>query len=123
MLLRSLIFCTVLAAWAKAASAQEPPPAPPAPPTPDASPPAAPAPELPVVSITGRVIDASGKPVANVTVSVDGSAATAATDKDGRFRIDAQIGASLTIEHDGYDPSLANATSSRLDDVVMLKAG
>src|SRR5690349_11984829 len=113
MLLRYLIMCTVLAAGSQAASAQEPAP----------EPPPAPAPELPTASIAGRVINAQGKPVANATVSVDGGSATARTDRDGKFEITAPIGASLVIEHDGYDPALATAKATRLDDVVLLKAG
>ena len=120
VLLRYLIMCAVVAAGARTANAQEPPPEPSAP---APSPTAAPAPELPAVAITGRVINALGKPVANATVRVEGRSETAQTDRDGRFRISAPIGASLVIEHDGYDPALATAAATRLDDVVLLRAG
>jgi len=111
---RYLILFTVLA-WVGTASAQEPPPEPP----PGPAPPAV----LPVASITGRVIDAFGKPVASATVSVEGGTETAVTDRNGKFRISAAIGASLVIEHGGFDPALANVSATALDDVVMLKAG
>ncbi|HEY0481019.1 MAG TPA: TonB-dependent receptor [Kofleriaceae bacterium] len=109
---RRLIFFTVLS-WAGAAGAQEP--------TPGAPPPAAP--EQPSEAITGRVIDAFGKPVAGATVSVEGGTATAVTGRDGKFRISAPLGASLVVEHTGFDPALANVVGTTLDDVVMLKAG
>ena len=112
MLFRRLIFFTVLS-WAGAAGAQEP--------TPGAPPPAAP--EQPSEAITGRVIDAFGKPVAGATVSVEGGTATAVTGRDGKFRISAPLGASLVVEHTGFDPALANVVGTTLDDVVMLKAG
>ncbi|HEY6173352.1 MAG TPA: TonB-dependent receptor, partial [Kofleriaceae bacterium] len=92
-------------------------------PPPTTAAPAAPSPEAPIASITGRVIDELGKPVANATVNVDGGTATARTDRDGRFEIAAAIGASLVVERDGFDPALANVTATRLDDIVMLKAG
>ena len=106
---------TVLAAWGGTAAAQEP--------TPGSPPPAVPPAESPVATITGRVIDALGKPVAGATVNVDGGTETTKTDRSGQFKISARIGASLVFERDGLDPALANVTATKLDDVVMLKAG
>jgi TonB-dependent receptor-like protein/carboxypeptidase family protein len=111
-----MTFFTVLA-WAGGAAAQEPPP------TPPPAAPTAPSPDAPVVAITGRVIDALGKPVAGARVSVDGGTETTKTDRTGTFRISAAIGAGLVIERDGYDPALANVTGPQVDDVVMLSAG
>ncbi|HEX2690295.1 MAG TPA: carboxypeptidase regulatory-like domain-containing protein [Kofleriaceae bacterium] len=100
------------------AAAQEPAPE---------SPPPTPAPalphDLPVLSITGRVIDALGKPVAGASVGVEGGAQTVKTDRDGNFRISAPIGSTLVIDRDGFDPALANVTAGKLDDVVILAAG
>ncbi|HEX7843218.1 MAG TPA: TonB-dependent receptor [Kofleriaceae bacterium] len=110
MLPRCLILFAVLA-WAGRANAQEP--------APGVPPPAA----LPVVSVTGRVIDAFGKPVARATIHVEGGTEAVVSDRDGKFQISASIGATLVIERDGYDPGLANATAAQIDDVVMLKAG
>lgn len=117
MLPRCLILVTVLAGWVGTAGAQEPPPGspPPAGPVPPAAPPTA--------SITGRVIDALGQPVAGATVGVEGQAETVATDRDGKFRISAAIGASLVVQRSGYDPALASVTAIQLDDVVLLAAG
>jgi hypothetical protein len=117
MLPRCMTFFTVLAAWAGSAAAQEPSPTSPPPAQP------APNPEAPIVTITGRVIDALGRPVAGAKVSVDGGSETATTDKSGTFRLSAAIGASLVIERDGYDPALANVAATQIDDVVMLAAG
>jgi len=111
-----MTFFTVLA-WAGSAAAQEPPPAtPPAPAT-------APSPDAPVATITGRVIDALGRPVAGAKVSVDGGTEITTTDRSGAFKISAAIGASLVIQRDGYDPALANVTATQIEDVVMLSAG
>jgi hypothetical protein len=128
----SLILAVVLAmifpvvvAGTRSAAAQEPTPPAPAPPAP--APPAtdvpAPPHDLPVATITGRAIDAFGKPVSGADVGVEGGTETAKTDRDGKFRISASIGATLVVEHEGFDAALANVTATRLDDVVMLKAG
>ena len=103
-------------AGTRVASAQEPPPE---------APPSAPAaaPDAPVLLVTGRVIDALGKPVAGATVRVEGTSETTTTERDGKFQLSAAIGASLVVERTGFDPALANVTSGKLDDVVMLKAG
>jgi len=102
----------VIAAAPQLAAAQEPTPeAPPAPPH-----------DLPVASITGRVIDALGQPIADASVGVEGGTQTVKTDRDGGFRISAPIGSTLMVERTGFEPALANVTTTKLDDVVMLKA-
>jgi Carboxypeptidase regulatory-like domain/TonB-dependent Receptor Plug Domain len=126
MLFRSpllvVLLPAALVAGGPSASAQGPAPEPPAAPTvsPEA---AAPPPDAPVVTVTGRVIDALGKPVANATVRVDGGTESARSGRDGRFRILAAIGTTLVVERDGFDAALANVTAGAIDDVVMLKAG
>jgi len=97
----------------RVAAAQEP--------TPEAPPAPAPPHDLPVASITGRVIDVLGQPVADASVGVEGGTQTAKTDRDGVFRISAPIGSTLLVERTGFEPALANVTATRLDDVVMLK--
>ncbi|HEX3759794.1 MAG TPA: TonB-dependent receptor [Kofleriaceae bacterium] len=111
-----MTFFTVLATWTGTAAAQEPAPTSPVPTT-------APGPDAPVIEVTGRVIDALGRPVARAKISVEGTAEAATTDRTGTFRISAAMGASLVIERDGYDPALANVTGAQIDDVVMLNAG
>jgi hypothetical protein len=127
-----LVTFLVLAAEPRLAAAQQAPPeSPPAdkPPAPDAPAPPEPstpeaiAPESPILSITGRVIDALGKPVSGATVRVENGSETTTAGRDGRFQISAPIGATLVVERSGFDPALANVTATRLDDVVMLKAG
>jgi hypothetical protein len=120
----SIIILTVIAAGGGLASAQEPaPPGTPPAPAPTATDAPAQPPSAPVQAITGRVIDAFGKPVAGADVNVEGGTESAKTDRDGKFRISAAIGATLVVERGGFDPALANVTASKLDDVVMLKAG
>ncbi|HET7500269.1 MAG TPA: TonB-dependent receptor [Kofleriaceae bacterium] len=118
---RCLYVFSVVVVGSGIAAAQEPTP-PGTPPTPPPSAPVPP-PDAPAVSVTGRVIDALGKPVSGAAVSVEGGSETATTDRDGRFRISAPMGATLVVEHTGFDPALANVLTTKLDDVVMLKAG
>jgi hypothetical protein len=117
MLFHRSIIIAVLVAGSGIAVAQAPTPEPP-----PADPPAL-SHELPTVSVTGRVIDAFGKPVAGAVITVEGSAETATTAKDGTFRISARIGSSLVVEHGGFDAGLASVSAAQLDDVVMLRAG
>src|SRR6185295_11884564 len=98
MLIRCTTLFTVLAAFTGTAAAQEPTPGSP----PPAVPPAAPAPsaELPIASISGRVIDALGKPVGNAVVRVETTGESVRTDRAGNFTISAPIGGSLVVERD-----------------------
>jgi Carboxypeptidase regulatory-like domain/TonB-dependent Receptor Plug Domain len=118
MLFRFLTIFAIVLAGAGVADAQEPPPEAP----PPAAPPTVPH-ELPISSITGRVIDALGKPVAGASVGIEGGTETVKTKRDGTFEISAPIGVTLLVERDGFDPALANITSTKLDDVVLLAAG
>jgi hypothetical protein len=115
--LPSLAALAALAVVPRLASAQEPTPGVPAapsvaPPDPSAQP----------ALVTGRVIDALGKPIAGARVAIEGGASTA-TRLDGSFQISAAIGASLVVERAGFDPALTSVTGPKLDDVVLLKAG
>ncbi len=99
-------------------------------PTPDPDPltgsagePVAPAP-VPTIEVAARVIDAFGKPIKNATVSVQGSSEPAVTtDARGRFKIKAPIGATLVLDHAGFDTGIATVTDAKLDDIVLLTAG
>src|SRR4051794_29121525 len=82
----SHVFAFVVAGTA-VASAQEPAPPGTPPATADLPPP--PPHELPIAKVSGRVIDAFGKPVASATVSVEGGTATTTTDRTGKFEISA----------------------------------
>jgi hypothetical protein len=104
----------VIAAGAGIAAAQESPP-----PT---APPALPH-DLPIATVTGRVIDDLGKPVAGASVGIEGGTETVKTDRDGEFRISVTMGSTLIIERAGFDPALANVSATKLDDVVMLETG
>lgn len=100
---------------AGAAAAQPPPPEPAPPPTPDQTAPAAPA-----IPVTGRVIDAQGKPIAGAKVGIEGTADRVLADKDGRFVISAPVGATLVVESPRFEVGLATVTGAKLDDVVLL---
>jgi hypothetical protein len=72
------------------------------------------------VLVTGRVIDARGRPVRNAAVGIEGEPDRVKTDALGWFRIQAPIGATLVIEKAGYNAGLANASGPKLDDTVLL---
>lgn len=118
MWFRCLTIFAVVLAGTGIAAAQEPTPESP----PPAASPALPH-DLPVLSVTGRVIDALGKPVAGASVGIEGGTESVKTHRDGTFRISAPIGSTLVVELDGFDPALANVSATKLDDVVMLAAG
>src|SRR3954454_2385744 len=70
---------------AAVAVAQPAAPVPPAPPA-DLAPPQ-------IVTVKGRVVDSLDHPVRGAQVTTDTSAEPATTDRDGRFTIDAAVGA------------------------------
>jgi hypothetical protein len=75
---------------------------------------------VPAITVTGRVIDATGKPVTGAKVGVEGSETRVATDKAGRFKLTAPLGATLVIESPQYQAGLATVTGGQIDDVVLL---
>ena len=96
----------------------------PAPDAPAAAPitPPPPSPAAPTITISGRVIDSMGRPIRNVTVSIEAisTIAPATTDKQGRYRIaGVPVGAEVVFSIEGYQTGLA-AASARVDDVVLL---
>ncbi|HEX3763387.1 MAG TPA: TonB-dependent receptor [Kofleriaceae bacterium] len=97
-------------------AAAQPPPAPAEP----ASAPAAEAPAAPAITVTGRVIDALGRPIRNATVRREDGSAPATTDGSGRFTIEAPVGSTLVITSDRHGVALANVTGPVIDDIVQL---
>jgi len=65
-------------------------------------------------SVAGRVSGESG-PIAGVTVQVVGSSASAQTDAEGRFRIEAPIGGTVRFSAVGYRTKEVEATSATMD--------
>jgi hypothetical protein len=113
MMLRCSTVLAALAATIGIAAAQ---PAPEPPPATDA-------PAAAEQAVTGRVIDATGAPVVNATVTIEGTARAVRTAADGTFRLTAPLGASLVIQHGGFDAALATVAGDKLDDILMVKAG
>lgn len=71
-------------------------------------------------TITGRVINALGKPVKGAVVTIEGSDARWKTDGAGRFKIQAPLGATIVVEADGYNPGLATIAGLDVEDIVLL---
>ncbi len=137
---RGLAVLARLALWAPAAAQPgAPPPASPGPTVPGSTAPPGDPPAEPALSseasrttassttaaaipVSGRVIDALGKPVVDAHVSAADLGAETTTDRAGKFRIAAPIGATLMVEREGYDVALASVTGNELDDVVVSAA-
>ncbi len=84
--------------------------------------------------ITGKVLDAEGKPIPGATVQVKGSKTAALTNAEGIFTIAADKGAVLVITSLGYDPKelavsgdnlevTMTVTSTQLNEVVVTALG
>ena len=99
------------------AAAQPAPP--PASPAPAEAPPAAAAPAVPI-AVTGRVVDAVGRPIRGATVRREDGAVQVTTDGKGRFSIEAPVGTTLVITSDRHGVALAGVTGPVLDDIVQL---
>ena len=88
-----------------------------------AQPPPAPEPEQldKQFTITGRVIDALGRPVRGAVVSIEGRTdSTSKTDNGGRYKIRAPLGATIVVEKEGFNAGLATIAGLSVDDIVML---
>src|SRR5262245_15296339 len=72
----------------------------------------------PTVVTEGRVVDGRGRPVHGATIAVEGGGASARTGPDGRFRIDAPLGASLTGEAAGLGIGLAIVDGAPLEIIL-----
>lgn len=83
-----------------------------------APPPASVTPAL--IAVSGRVIDEAGRPIRGATVVAEGSETRVATDRNGRFRLQAGIGATLVVTSDRHGVGLANVTGPIVDDIVLL---
>jgi len=114
VVLRRLSSVAALVVGSGLAVAQEPPPeSPPPPPV-----------EQPAAPVSGRVVDAFGRPVSGASVGIEGGGSDKVkTQRDGTYTILAPIGATLVIERPGFDPALATVSSTKLDETVMLKEG
>lgn len=70
------------------------------------------------ITVTGRVVDHRGRPIRNATITLDGGERVTA-DADGKFQIDAPIGAMLEISSDRHGAALATVSGPILDDIVL----
>ena len=65
-----------------------------------------------VRTVTGRVLDDTGKPVPFASVKVKGSKKGIAAGQDGTFSIQAAPGTKLVISSTAYDPIEAEVSAS-----------
>ena len=71
--------------------------------------------------VTGRVIDAVGRPIRDARVLVEGDPQNqTTTDRAGRYQLDAARGVTIVVDKAGYQTSLAVVTGATLDDLVLL---
>ncbi len=101
------------------AALAQPAPEQPAPPAPEQPTPEAP---RPTIRVSGRVIDALGRPVRNATITIEGDAdgQPVKTGRDGRFTVTAPIGSTLVVEQKAFGVGIATVTGGELDDIVLL---
>jgi len=72
-------------------------------------------------TISGRVIDALGRPVRNAVIAIEGrDEGKAKTDRDGRYKIRAPLGATIVVEADGFNTGLATIAGLSVEDIVLL---
>jgi hypothetical protein len=70
------------------------------------------------IAVSGRVIDALGKPVAHANVTVGET--TVVTGRDGRYRASAEPDTQIVVDKDGYETSLGTVTGPKIDDIVLV---
>jgi hypothetical protein len=73
----------------------------------------------PLVTVTGRITDDGGKPLADVTVRVRNEGAATVSDQDGNFHIKAGENATLIFSHVGYLTQELKAGGRQVVNVVM----
>ena len=88
-------------------------------PAPADAPPAE-APPAPKITATGRVIDQLGRPIRGAQIKIEGAAEGVLSDADGRFTIEAPLGASLVVTSERHALALASVTGPAIDDIVQL---
>ena len=78
-------------------------------------------PVVDAIAISGRIVDARGKPVRNATVSSDAAPdVTVTTDAKGRYTLRAPVGSGLIVLADGYGAGLGTVDDDTVDDIVLI---
>ncbi len=71
------------------------------------------------VTITGRVLDSMGQPVAGCSVVIKGTTTGTITDLDGYFTIEAEIGDTLVFSIIGFTSQEVLITSSTVINITL----
>ena len=87
-----------------------------------AQPPPEQPPEL-TVTVTGRLVDLYGKPIANAQVAIENTSVRVKTDQRGQFKISAPIGVMLVFESPKHEIGFATVTGEDLGDITVLGTG
>lgn len=64
------------------------------------------------VVVKGHVVDPTGEPVIGATVRIEGQQGGTVTDIDGNFTLNANTGATITVDYIGYDSYKGTASST-----------
>jgi hypothetical protein len=75
------------------------------------------------LAVTGRVVDALGRPLRGVTLRLEAGApdARVTTAADGTFKLIAPLGANLLVEAPRFDLALVAVTGATLDEIVLIE--
>lgn len=77
--------------------------------------------ELAAFPVNGRVTDSTGAPLPGATISIRGKSATAVTDENGQFKINAEAGDVIIVSFVGYVSGSIKVTERMSDVVLSLK--
>ena len=72
-------------------------------------------------TITGRITDARGNPLSNVSIVISGTNHGTTTDADGKFKLDAPANSTIIISYAGFKPQMMQAQSLQTDAEIRLE--
>src|SRR5690606_27757873 len=73
-------------------------------------------------SFSGRVTDASNRPISGASVQVKGKNASTLTDEDGTFSLSLNVGDILQVSYVGYTPEELTITNQNPVTILLMEA-